>query len=44
VHVRSPDELENALREAIARNLPACVNVAIAGEGAPIFSAAAATP
>jgi acetolactate synthase I/II/III large subunit len=38
-YVQSREELESALRAAIASNLPACINVAIAGQAAPTFSA-----
>jgi acetolactate synthase-1/2/3 large subunit len=41
--VQSREELERALQTAIASKLPACVNVTIAGQPAPTFSAAAAS-
>jgi acetolactate synthase I/II/III large subunit len=41
--VQSREQLEHALRAAIASKLPACVNVTMAGQAAPTFSAAAAS-
>lgn len=34
------DGLANALNDAAGSGLPACINVSLAGEGAPVFSAA----
>jgi acetolactate synthase-1/2/3 large subunit len=39
---QSREQLENALRAAIASKLPACIDVRMAGQAAPTFSAAAA--